>query len=225
MLIPLQSTRPTRKAPLITSFLILTNVVLYLYQFMHDRYGPYKLPFAYGAIPYELTRLRDLPPELPYPVPITLITSMFLHGGVLHLVGNMLYLHAFGSNIEDAFGHLKFLVFYLLCGVLATLSYVILNFNSRIPLVGASGAIAGIMGAHFLLFPGARIKCLLLFFIVLLPAVVVILPWIIIQIFNLMSSGNSQIAFIAHVTGFFVGMLLTRRFKTKWILKSTDINW
>lgn len=225
MLIPLQSARPTLKAPLITSFLILINLVIFLYQFMHDRYEPYPISYVYGAIPYELTRLRDLPPKISYPVPITLITSLFLHGGILHLVGNMLYLYAFGSNVESAFGHLKFLIFYLLCGILASISYVILNFNSRVPLIGASGAIAGVMGAHFLLFPGARIKCLLLFFFVSLPAAVVILPWIVIQILNLISPGSSHIAFIAHVTGFFVGMFLARRFRSKWILKSMDINW
>lgn len=220
MLIPLQSLRPTVRYPIATPLLILANVALFLFQLLHDRIEPYPLSSAYGLIPYEITRLRDIPPRIDQPVPVTLITSLFLHGGVIHLVGNMLYLYAFGPNVEDAFGHLKFLIFYLLCGALAGLSYVILNFNSRIPLVGASGAIAGVMGAHFLLFPGARIKCLLLFFVVPLPAVVVILPWIAVQILNMISLKISQIAFAAHVGGFFAGMFLARRFKSRWVFKS-----
>jgi len=219
LLIPLRSVRPLDRpfrTPIITILIILANIAAFTYQ---EYLNPNNIPLAYiyGAIPYELTHFKDQEPVSQLPIYLNIFISLFLHGGFLHIIGNMLYLYAFGPNVENAMGHLKFLIFYLLCGVIATLSFVAINFNSKIPLIGASGAIAGIMGAHLIAFPSARIKCLLLIFIVPLPAIIVIFPWIAIQFMNLMGEQQSNIAWIAHVGGFFAGMFLLRKFRRRWI--------
>ena len=150
------------------------------------------------------------------PVHLSIVFSLFLHGGFVHIVSNMLYLFAFGPNIEDSMGHARFLLFYLLCGVLATVIFVMANFNSVDPLIGASGAISGVMGAHFVAFPRARIRCLFLIFIISLPAIIVLLPWIVSQVIHLtQDTGHSSVAWIAHVVGFLAGMFLIRYFQEK----------
>lgn len=217
MLIPLKSVRSpqeqrTFSPPIITTVLIVANVAAFMFQLLH---GIGRISATYGAVPYELTHFIDLPPPSRYPVHLSLITSLFLHGGFLHIVGNMLYLNAFGPNVENKMGHFKFLLFYLICGVSATLSYTVPNFNSRIPLIGASGAIAGVMGAHFVAFPGSRIRCFLFpIFVISLPAIVVLIPWILIQIANVYRT-QSNVAWIAHVGGFIIGMFLNSKFTKK----------
>ncbi len=149
---------------------------------------------------------------------ITIFSSMFMHAGWLHILGNMLYLFIFGDNVEDRFGHFKFLIFYLICGVAATFAQMAFSVNSTIPNLGASGAIAGVLAAYIFMFPLARVVTLLGFFLIPLPALVVIGLWIIIQIFSGIGSiaDTSQtqgVAYMAHVGGFFTGLILTPFFR------------
>ena len=220
MLIPLRSDEPLEKPPIMTVLLILANIGVFIYQ-QFSLVGFHRdLAVIYGAIPFELSHFVDLPPRSPHPLYLSIFTYMFLHGGYLHIIGNMLYFYAFAANVEGIVGHFKFLIFYLLCGIIAAIVYVIPNFNSQIPMVGASGAIAGIMGAHLRALPGRRIRCLLLIFPVTLRAFWVLIPWILIQIYNVMMQGQSNIAFIAHVGGFIFGMLAISTFRDKWILSN-----
>lgn len=213
MLIPLGNARPTYRTPFITVFLIIANIGSYIYQMAYDRSHFYRLAQVYGAVPYELTHFSDVPPFAEHTPYLSLIVSLFLHANLLHLLGNMLYLYTFGPNVEDIMGHFRFILFYLFGGLIATIAFALASFRSLVPLIGASGAIAGVMGAHFIAFPGARIKCLFFIFIVPLPAVVVLLPWIIMQFANLTSSEQSQVAWLAHVVGFLSGMFLLKKFK------------
>ncbi len=212
MLIPLKTGEPTRKLPAVTMFLIAANVVVFVYQLLH---GINFTALKYGAIPHELTHAVDKPPLFPYSHYLSLLAYMFMHGGFLHIIGNMLFLNTFGPNVEDIMGHLKFLLFYILCGLVSALVYIIPNFRSGIPLVGASGAIAGVMGAHLRALPGTRILCLFFIFRVMLPAVVILFPWILLQFANVMMHEQSNVAFIAHIGGFAFGMLMVRKFEKR----------
>src|SRR5512146_748398 len=148
---------------------------------------------------------------------LTIFSSMFMHAGWIHLLGNMLYLFIFGDNVEDRLGHLKYLVFYLLCGVIATLSQYMFNLGSDIPNLGASGAIAGVLGAYIVMFPGERIRVLMGYAVVRMPALVVIGFWIVLQFLSSLSTftASSQtgsaggVAYFAHIGGFLAGILLT----------------
>ena len=225
MLIPYKTNEPTRKLPIITIMLIGTNMIVFAYQYAT---GLHLTAAKYGAIPYELTHNVDQLPLFPYTHYLSLLTYMFMHGGVLHIVGNMLYLNTFGPNVEDIMGHTKFLIFYLLCGVVSAAVYILPNFNSPIPLVGASGAIAGVMGAHIRALPRTRIVCLLFFFIrITLPAVLILFFWILLQFYNVGIGGDSNVAFIAHIGGFFFGMYLVRKFQNSWFRRrrSEDEGW
>jgi membrane associated rhomboid family serine protease len=144
---------------------------------------------------------------------VTIFTSMFLHGGWLHIGGNMLYLWIFGDNVEDRFGHLRYLLFYLLCGVVATFAQLAFSIGSDIPNLGASGAIAGVLGAYVLMFPRRRVTVLLGYIVVHLPALAVIGLWIILQFFNgigaiVASADTGGVAYMAHIGGFFAGLVL-----------------
>jgi membrane associated rhomboid family serine protease len=174
--------------------------------------------FKWGAIPYQIHHgevLREFP-EIP--LPLTIFSSMFLHGGFLHLFGNMLYLWIFGNNIEDTLGHLRFLLFYLVCGLVAGLAQVFSNPESTVPMIGASGAVAGVLGAYLLLFPGARILTLFFIFIfikfVRLPALVVLGFWFFIQLLGVWGGSISNVAFFAHVGGFIAGLILVKIFQS-----------
>jgi membrane associated rhomboid family serine protease len=171
--------------------------------------------FQFGAVPAEIAQFRDL---------YTLLTSMFLHGGWAHIIGNMVFLFVFGDNIEDAMGHLSYLLFYLLCGILAALAQVLLNTSSEIPMIGASGAISGVMGAYVVLFPHGRVRALVFFGyfgqVVLVPAWVMIGLWFALQLFSgfvsLGAAGDAGgVAFWAHVGGFVAGALLVWLFRDK----------
>jgi len=213
MLIPLRTDEPTRKLPIITIMLIGANMIAFVYQLV---YGTQFTAVKYGAIPYELVHMVDSPPPFPYSHYLSLLAYMFLHGGFVHIIGNMLFLNTFGPNVEDYMGHFKFLVFYILCGVVSAMVYIIPNFNSPAPLIGASGAIAGIMGAHIRALPGTRIVCLLFFIMrITLPAIVILFPWILLQFYNVGMGGQSNVAWIAHIGGFFFGVFLVRAFQSK----------
>ncbi len=176
----------------------------------------------YGAVPRDIVTVIDLVPFFPVILPNlfhpNLITSLFLHdarvmeGGLIHIIGNMLYLSAFGPNLEARIGQFRFLILYLFSGIAATLLYVMVHYDSTIPLIGASGAVAGVMGAHFVACRRSRIRCLCLIFIRSLPASVVLLPWIIIQVVNIsLSYHGSPVAWLAHIGGFAMGIFCIKK--------------
>jgi len=208
-MIPLRDTIPSATVPVVTRALIAANVLTFLYQV---GLGPSDEAFVrtYGLVPRHV-HLQDLATLQPF------LTSMFLHGGWMHLLGNMLYLHIFGDNVEDRLGHVRFLALYLLGGLIAGMAQVAFNPHSGVPMVGASGAIAGVTGAYFLFFPHARIVTLVPIFIFIqiveLPAVFFLLVWFGFQLLlgfgSLGAHGAAGgVAFWAHVGGFLAGMAL-----------------
>jgi membrane associated rhomboid family serine protease len=211
MFIPLKDENPTAKFPLVTIFLISLNGLIFLIQLV----SPHGLQYTVlqmGAIPYEITHwhtLQGLPVSRVSPI-LALFVSMFLHGGMFHLLGNMLYLWIFGNNVEDYLGPIKFILFYLICGLSASLTHIIFNPNSTVPMIGASGAIAGILGAYFILYPMARVMTLVFIWIVPLPAAFILGLWLLMQILNLGLGGG--VAWFAHIGGFLVGIGLVRVF-------------
>ena len=223
MLIPLKTDEPSQKLPIITILLILANVGVFVYQIAAYGIGREAMGQSaqmYGAIPYELTHGKDIPPPARYSPYLSLLTYMFMHAGFVHIISNMLVLNAFGANIEETMGHIKFLLFYLLCGVVSAAVYIVPNFRSITPLVGASGAIAGIMGAHLRSRPRTRIVCLFFFiFRITLPAGVILVTCILFQFYYVITYANSNIAWIAHIGGFIFGMLVVRKFEKKLFFK------
>ena len=225
-MIPLRDDIPSRSTPLVTVGLIVANVLVFLYQLsLQMSSDPGALRAAqefvveFGAVPCRLTGACLSPDQFPPPV-LTVFTSMFLHGGLFHIGGNMLYLWIFGDNVEDALGHGRFLLFYLLAGVGAAAGQTVVNPASGIPMVGASGAISGVLGAYLLLFPYARILTLItfgfFFRFVYVPALVVLGFWIVVQFINglgafqMAAAGREAggVAWFAHIGGFVVGMAI-----------------
>ena len=221
-MLPLKDDVPSRSFPVFVTLLIAANVAAFLYQVSLEfgAAGPVRgaanaFVTEFGAVPCRLTAHCPVG-EAPAPV-LTIFTSMFLHGGFLHIAGNMLYLWIFGNNVEDVLGHLRFLVLYLLSGVGAALTQIVMNPDSRVPMVGASGAISGVLGAYLFLFPHARVLTLLMFgfFIrfVHVPAIIVLGFWIVMQVLNgLISVGRmgdeGGVAWFAHIGGFAAGVML-----------------
>jgi len=211
----LRDTIPSSKVPVVNFALILLNSVVFVYQLT---LGEEAVDFitAYGVIPYRFVHLfASHPVEL-----LTPLFAMFLHGGWLHVIGNMLYLYIFSDNVEDILGHGRYLVFYILCGMASFLVQILLQANSMVPNVGASGAIAGVLGAYILLFPNARIVTLvpiLIFFTVVeIPAYIFLGIWFLIQFASgALTLGRTPalsggVAWWAHIGGFLVGMLLLK---------------
>jgi membrane associated rhomboid family serine protease len=198
-----------------TATLILINVIVFVWQQSLGEEGLVKVAMSAGVIPVTLLGDAKLPPEFAtLPPEVTLLTYMFLHGDWWHLIGNMLFLWVFGDNIEDAMGSFKFLIFYLLCGVAAGLAHAYANLGSEIPLIGASGATSGIVGAYIMLYP--RVKMWSLAFMRLplkLPAWVVIAAWLGTQIFFVYYEIQDGTAWWAHIGGFAAGVLLVVLFK------------
>ncbi len=212
-MIPLKDDNPTSRPPIVTVGLIALNIIAFAYEMLLPPQARAAMIIQMGLIPAEVTSGISVGPE--FPLPLTLFTSMFLHGGLLHLAGNMLYLWVFGNNVEDQTGHVRFLAFYLLCGVAAAGTQIAASPNSEIPMIGASGAIAGVLGAYMLMFPHARVLTLVPIFIFIrlmyLPAVVVLGLWFLYQILLSASAGQGAgggVAFFAHIGGFVAGMLL-----------------
>jgi len=207
-MIPLRDNVPTRTAPIITATLVVVNILVFVWSLTLPGGGEGRLIGAYAFVPRDLlVSLGSRLDLLPYNV-LTIFTSMFLHGGVLHVAGNMLYLWVFGNNVEDAAGHFRFLLFYLCSGVAASLAQFSFDPSSGIPMIGASGAVSGILGAYLLLFPWAKVKTLIfiLFFITFvdIPAVALLTVWFIIQI---AFSQGPGVAWFAHIGGFVFGLL------------------
>jgi membrane associated rhomboid family serine protease len=217
--IPIKDDNPTRTVPFVTVTLIILNCVLYLYQMMLSPEMEWVLVRKYGVVPFEITHLIDLRPEISFPIVFTLLTSQFLHGSLFHVGGNMLYLWIFGNNIEDILGHFRFLIFYLICGIIAGLVHIITQTDSLVPTIGASGAISGVLGAYLIRFPRARVLVVFFFFffirLVYVPAIIVLGFWIFIQVFSGLGSLGGQgggVAWFAHIGGFFAGMILLKAF-------------
>ncbi|HZX35283.1 MAG TPA: rhomboid family intramembrane serine protease [Thermodesulfobacteriota bacterium] len=216
-MIPLKDDNPVRKTPYATISLIAINTAVFVFQTI---LGP-KIKEVFilktAAIPYEIMSLKDVSPANFLPPPFTLLTSMFVHGGFFHVFWNMLFLWIFGDNIEDRLGKIKFIIFYLLTGVAASMAHVALNPDSAIPLIGASGAIAGILGAYIVLYPRAKILTLLFFFffvqVVKIPAIIFLGIWFLTQILNIGAGGG--IAWYAHIGGFATGVVLIFLFDKK----------
>jgi len=214
MFIPIRDDQPTIRTPHLTIGLILINTAAFLYMKTLGDQGYQSALIYFGYIPHAVLDPGSYA-NVPAWIYATPITSMFLHGGLLHLVGNMLFLWIFGNNIEDYFGSLRFLLFYLISGLAAVALFTLFNSNSQVPLVGASGAIAGVMGAYYVLHPRARIMVLIFFFFIILrefPAKFVLGIWLVYQI--LMSTldlgSGGGVAWLAHVGGFVFGYVLLR---------------
>jgi membrane associated rhomboid family serine protease len=210
--LPLSDDNPTARAPVVTYFLIGLCTGAFLWQLGHNERA---VLYSYGMIPAELFGLWR--PPRPYQILLPwgkVLTSMFLHGGWFHLLGNMLYLWIFGNNVEDVLGRGRYLVFYLCCGAAAAFSQAFASPASHIPMVGASGAIAGVLGAYLLLHPAANVRCfvwIVIFFrIVNVPAWTMLGLWFVIQLFSGLSvaTGRPGVAFWAHVGGFVSGLVL-----------------
>src|SRR5918995_1059539 len=182
MMLPIGDERVHGPAPLVTFGLIALNVLAFLVELAQPSDAALQSFIqAWGVVPREYSAARDLPPTIPLPFWSTLVTSMFLHGGWMHLGGNLLYLWIFGDNLEHRMGHVKFLVFYLLCGLAAGGAHILFNAGSNVPTVGASGAISGVLGGYLLLFPKNRVRILTRGGIMAVPAMYVLGFWIFIQ--------------------------------------------
>jgi membrane associated rhomboid family serine protease len=201
---------------LITVGLIALNVLAFLLELGQGSEGALQSFIqAWGVVPREYTTGHDIAPTIPLPFWSTLLTSMFLHGGWMHLGGNMLYLWIFGDNLEKVMGNARFLIFYLVCGIAAAITHIVFSGGSTVPTVGASGAISGILGGYLVLFPRNRVRVLTRGGIMAVPAIVVLGFWIVIQLISGFGSIASTaetggVAYLAHVGGFFAGLLLVK---------------
>jgi len=212
MFIPLKDENPTYRFPLVTILFISVNILVFFYQIFSPsglQYYVYKM----GAIPYEITHFTTLASLPRISPPLALLTAMFLHGSLFHLFGNMLYLWIFGNNIEDFLGPVRFILFYVLCGLGASLAHIIFNPNSKVPMIGASGAIAGILGAYMILYPAARVLTLVFIWIIPIPAAVLLGFWFLAQVLNIGLGGG--VAWFAHVGGFLIGIGLIKVYSKK----------
>lgn len=212
-MIPLRDIIPSRTAPIVTVILIAINALAFVFELSLPEVPRQTFLTTFGVVPADFTWL-------------TVFTSMFLHGGWLHFLGNMLYLWIFGDNVEDRMGHGRYLVFYLLCGTVAAIAQVLVSPDSTIPTIGASGAIAGVMGAYFVLYPHSRILTLIPIFVFLevveVPAIFFLGFWFLMQLLSgvgsiamRVQSGTGGIAFWAHVAGFAAGAIGVFGFKRR----------
>ena len=217
MLFPLYDENPTKSIPWITLLLILINVLVFIYELSLQSAGKLQQLFQTAAlIPYEITNLAKLTSDVPNIGILAVFTSMFMHGGWLHIIGNMWYLWIFGNNVEDTLGHAKYLLFYLLCGIGGGIGHILSQPYSQVPTVGASGAIAGVLAGYLIMFPTARVVTIVPIFIFLqivkVPAILLIGLWFLIQIASGMGSLSTQAsggtAWFAHIGGFIAGVVL-----------------
>lgn len=223
-MIPLKVENAGLKFPLITVMLIAANIGVFIYVLWLPLIAQHDFILSYGMIPAQLLGQMKRPPDS-IPAGLTLLSSQFMHAGIFHLLGNMLYLWIFGNNLENLLGKIRFLLFYLLCGVLAAVGHLVLYPFSTVPMVGASGAIAGVLGAYLVSFPGTRVLVLtfIFFFVTTLriSAFWVLAFWFLMQLFYATGSLGSQgtnVAYMAHVAGFVAGIWLVRKFRPglKW---------
>ncbi len=222
---PISDDNPRRHVtPVVNYAIIGICVVVFLIQISLGSQGEERSILSLGMIPARLFGYKDLSPDLIIvPAWATIFTSMFMHGGFLHVGGNMLYLWIFGDNVEDSMGHFRYLVFYLVCGVAAALTQGLVDPSSEAPMIGASGAISGVLGAYILLHPRATIRVLIFlgFFVTIahIPAWIVLGVWFGMQLLSATSASASGpgVAFFAHIGGFVSGLALITVFKRRWI--------
>ena len=248
MVLPIgDDNRDRRTTPFVNYLLIGLNIFVFIYWQQWGR--NIGLTYAYATVPGEILTGHDIVTQskvladpltgeqmvlpglgvTPIPVFFTLFTSMFMHGGLGHLAGNMLFLFIFGDNVEDAMGHARYLLFYLLCGMLAGLSHVLTTFflgeNLLIPSLGASGAISAVLAAYMRLFPGKRVYLWIFFFIIPVPAFIAVGLWFAFQLIDglgmLGGQQTGDVAYAAHIGGFIFGLLLTRRFARSYLARRT----
>jgi len=223
-MIPLKDDVSSGSVPFVTFGLIALNVLVFLYQASIGMGGDPRAAeafiFEFGVVPCRVTGACSVLGEFPHPI-VTIFTSMFMHGGLFHVAGNMLYLWIFGDNVEDTLGHGRFLAFYLMAGVAAALAQIVVHPGSRIPMVGASGAVSGVLGAYLLLFPYAGVLVLVIFGffarVVRWPAIIVLGFWIVVQFLNGLIAASASAggggatggtAWFAHIGGVLAGMAL-----------------
>ena len=213
-MLPLRDDAPRSTTPFVNYFLIALNVLVFLFQASLSPRGEAGFVASFGFVPYRVDEwlAGAAPASLAF---VPLFTSMFLHGSWLHVLSNMWFLFIFGDNVEDRLGHFRYLISYLLCGLGGALIHFLFNLHSRVPTVGASGAIAGVLGAYFLLFPAARVLTWFGFFVVWLPAWLVLGYWFVLQFLSgaagqIYYPRGGGVAFWAHVGGFLTGMLLIK---------------
>jgi membrane associated rhomboid family serine protease len=220
---PLRDDNPTSIVPVVTWALIAVNVLVFLYQASLSPQSSQLFVYQYGAIPAVVSGHQSLRENIAViPPMLSVFTSMFLHGGWMHLIGNMWFLWIFGNNIEEAMGGLRFVAFYLICGFLASWSHIAANTASVLPSIGASGAIGGVLGAYIMLYPRARVWTLIFlgffFRLLYIPAGIILGYWFFIQLLNGSMAGRQDgggVAFWAHIGGFIGGVLLVGLFKKK----------
>jgi membrane associated rhomboid family serine protease len=221
---PISDDNPSHIRPIVTYVVIGICVIVFLWQLSLGAKEGEAVIYQLGMIPARLFGYKDLNPDLAsVPAWATVVTSMFMHGGFMHLGGNMLFLWIFGDNVEDCMGHVRFAAFYVLCGAAAALTQSVLNPDSEIPMVGASGAISGVLGAYLLLHPWATVRVIIfigiLFWIAHVPALMVLGFWFLAQLFNAAVAPPDVpgVAFWAHVGGFVAGLVLVPFFKDKYV--------
>ena len=207
---PFKDDNPTKNKPFISYLIIFLCCIIFLFQFSLSSQAGYSIIKTFGATPYLLTN------EL-FQYWYSILSSMFLHGSLMHLIGNLIYLWIFGDNIEDEFGRFNFIIFYILCGIGAVIAQILLDPQSKVPMIGASGAIAGLLGSYIVLHPKAKIYVFawIIIFVKLIkvPAFIVISIWIGLQFMNVFDQGSSGVAYSAHIGGFLTGLILTPFFK------------
>lgn len=221
MFLPIRDDNPHTITPFVNYTMLAACILVFVWQFLLGADEGQRAVFAYGFIPARFFGGAELPGDIPsIPPALTILTSMFMHGGWMHLGGNMLYLWIFGDNIEASLGHGRYLVFYLLCGIAAALAQGFAAPGSEVPMVGASGAISGVLGAYLVLHPRSNIKVfvfLIIITVINVPAFIVLGVWIIGQLVSsaAVDAGQPGVAFIAHIGGFIAGAVLVFFFKKK----------
>lgn len=213
-MIPLKDDAPRYSFPYVTIAIIIINTMIFIYELSLGYSELNRFIYSMAAIPYEVVNFVDIGQAAVVSPPFTLVTSIFVHGGLFHLGGNMLFLWIFGDNIEDSMGHMRFILFYLLTGLIASSAHVLASPGSTMPMIGASGAIAGVLGAYFVLFPRANVKTLIFLFVfvsvIRVPAVFFLGIWFLFQILS--SGSGAGIAWYAHIGGFLAGAVLIKLF-------------
>ncbi len=207
-MIPIKDDIPSSTFPYVTISIIVLNIMVFVYELSLGPVIGEGFIYRTAVIPYEVVNLMDIDPVSVLPPPFTLFSAMFVHSGFLHIAGNMLFLWIFGDNVEDALGHIGYLAFYLSTGVVASLAHIFTEPGSYMPMIGASGAVAGVLGAYILLYPRAQVKTLIFLFLFVtvakVPAVVFLGLWFLLQVIS--SGGGGGIAWYAHIGGFVAGM-------------------
>ncbi len=218
-MLPIKDDIPTERTPVITIALIVINCLVYAYEFLLGPEGFTLFTIKWGLIPIEATTGLELTPNMSTSSAANLFTSMFMHGGIVHLGGNMLYLWIFGNNIEDKLGRFKFTLFYLASGLAAAAVFIATNTHGQVPMVGASGAIAGILGAYLIMYPKAKVLTLIfiVYFIrmVRIPAVILLGFWFFLQVLNglpALGAEGGGVAWFAHIGGFVFGVIVFKFF-------------